>query len=99
MTIPARAFSPPPKVDSAVVVLWPLQTPYPYLKVLGRVTQAAFGQRRKMLRGALKALAKQEGLDAEEWLISAGIEPTARAETVDVVGFQRLTDALLNSRQ
>lgn len=96
--IPASAFSPPPKVDSAVVVLWPLETPYPHLKALSRVTQAAFGQRRKMLRRALKSLAKQEGLSAEDWLGSAGIDPTARAETVDVAGFQRLTDALINSR-
>ena len=94
MKIPATAFSPPPKVDSAVVVLRPLATPYPCLKALSRITQAAFGQRRKMLRAAIKGLAKQEGLEASAWLESAGIEPTARAETVDVGAFQRLADAL-----
>ena len=95
MKIPAQAFSPPPKVDSAVVVLRPLEAPYPHLKALSRVTQAAFGQRRKMLRAALKSLAKQEGMDANEWLQSVGLDPTARAETVDVAGFQRLAERLI----
>ena len=95
MNVPARAFSPPPKVDSAVVVLRPLDEPYPHLKDLSRVTQAAFGQRRKMLRAALKSLANQSGLRAEAWLESAGIDPTARAETVPISGFQRLTDAMI----
>ena len=96
MKIPASAFSPPPKVDSAVVVLRPLASPYPHLRDLSRVTQAAFGQRRKMLRAALKGLAKSSELSAEEWLVSSGIEPTARAETVPVRSFQNLTDRLRN---
>ena len=94
LRIPASAFSPPPKVDSAVVVLRPLAGPYPDLRTLSQVTQAAFGQRRKMLRAALKSFARTRGLDAVDWLRSAGIDPTARAETIDVAGFQRLTDAL-----
>ena len=48
--VPARAFTPPPKVDSAVIVMEPLDKAFQDLKALGRVTQAAFGQRRKMLR-------------------------------------------------
>ena len=94
MTVPARVFSPPPKVDSAVVVLRPLGAPYPDLKSLSQVTQSAFGQRRKMLRAALKGLAKQRGLDVVEWLTNAGIQETARAETVDVAEFQKLADTL-----
>ena len=94
MHVPARAFSPPPKVDSAVVVLRPLDTPFSDLETLGRVTQAAFGQRRKMLRGALKGLAKQKGVEAGAWLKAAGIDPTARAETIGVEGFQRLVEGL-----
>ena len=90
--VPAGAFSPPPKVDSAVVVLRPLDGPYPDLANLENVTRAAFGQRRKMLRAALKGLAKSAGVKAESWLKAAGIDPTARAETVPVEGFHRLTD-------
>lgn len=94
MDVPARLFSPPPKVDSAVVVLDPLDTPFPNLKTLGEVTQAAFGQRRKMLRASLKFYAKRQGLDLMEWLERAEIDPTARPETIDVAGFQRLVRAL-----
>jgi len=95
MHVPANAFSPPPKVDSAVVVLHPLDTPYSDLKSLGRVTQAAFGQRRKMLRGALKGMAKGAGVDAVSWLKLADIDPTVRAETLEVTQFQMLTDRWL----
>jgi 16S rRNA (adenine1518-N6/adenine1519-N6)-dimethyltransferase len=88
-TVPARAFTPPPKIASAVVRLTDRTDPYPHLDALERVTAAAFGQRRKMLRGALKALTS----DAEELLREAVIEPTARAEEIDQAGFRRLTDA------
>ena len=91
--VPAGAFSPPPKVNSAVVVLRPLTEPYSNLDALEKVTRAAFGQRRKMLRAALKSMAKGAGVKAEDWLESADIDPTARAETVPVEGFHRLTDA------
>ncbi len=86
MTLPARAFTPPPKVDSAVVVLTPRDdAPVgPRLAALERVTAAAFGQRRKMLRSSLKPLGGAALCQA------AGIEPDARAETVDVAGFLRL---------
>ncbi len=94
--IPARAFTPPPKVDSAVVVMHPLaeEARYSDLKLLGQVTQAAFGQRRKMLRASLKSFAKKHDLNATEWLEKAGIDPQARPETLPVAAFQRLADAL-----
>ncbi len=90
MTLPARAFTPPPKVDSAVVVLTPRpDAPAPeQLRRLERVTAAAFGQRRKMLRSSLKTLG------GEALCVAAGIDPNARAETIAVEGFLRLADAL-----
>lgn len=94
--IPARAFTPPPKVDSAVVIMHPLaeEARYADLKLLGQVTQAAFGQRRKMLRASLKSFANKHDLNATEWLEKAGIDPQARPETLPVAAFQRLADAL-----
>ncbi len=90
MHLPAAAFTPPPKVASAVVHLIPFaERPAPdRLKRLERVTAAAFGQRRKMLRSSLKQLGGAALCEA------AGIEPDARAETIDVAGFLRLADAL-----
>ena len=89
-TLPARAFTPPPKVTSAVVHLTPRATPLPCdLKALERVTAAAFGQRRKMLRASLKSLAG----DAQDRLEAAGIEPTRRAEELDIAEFVKLAQA------
>jgi len=88
--VPAQAFTPPPKVDSAVVVLEPLETPFEDLKILGELTAAAFGQRRKMLRGSLKPIAKKYNLTLEDWLGSCGIDPTARPETLPPEKFQIL---------
>lgn len=95
--VPARAFTPPPKVDSAVIVLDPLEETarFPHLNTLSRVTEAAFGQRRKMLRGSLKSLAKQHSLDVEDWLQSCDIDPQRRAETLSVIEFQALAMKLL----
>ena len=78
MGVPARAFAPPPKVDSAVVRLIPHpQQPEPTeLAVVGQLTAAAFGQRRKMLRASLR------GIDAVSLLAAVGIDPERRAETV-----------------
>ncbi|NBW14588.1 MAG: 16S rRNA (adenine(1518)-N(6)/adenine(1519)-N(6))-dimethyltransferase RsmA [Caulobacteraceae bacterium] len=91
MHLPAAAFTPPPKVASAVVHLVPRadRPDRATLKRLEIVTAAAFGQRRKMLRSSLKQLGG--GVLCE----AAGIDPDARAETVDVAGFLRLADALL----
>ncbi len=95
-TLPPGAFKPPPKVDSAVTVFKPLADGERFedLKTLEQVAGAAFGQRRKMLRAALKPLAKKRGLKAVDWLESCDIDPTARAETLDQAAFRRLAGAL-----
>lgn len=86
-----QAFVPPPNVTSAVVHLQPRAEPADVpLKALERVTQAAFGQRRKMLRASLKQL----GADTEALLGRAGIDGTRRAEDIDVDGFVALARAL-----
>jgi 16S rRNA (adenine1518-N6/adenine1519-N6)-dimethyltransferase len=85
------AFVPKPKVTSSVVRLDPLPVPLACdAAALQRVTEAAFGQRRKMLRQSLKTL----GVDAGALLAAAGIEPTARAEEIPVEGFVELARAL-----
>jgi 16S rRNA (adenine1518-N6/adenine1519-N6)-dimethyltransferase len=81
------AFVPPPKVTSSVVRLTPRPVPSPCDSIaLQKVTEAAFGQRRKMLRQSLKSL----GVDPAKLLAEAGIEPTARAEEIPVDGFVAL---------
>lgn len=94
--VPASCFSPPPKVDSAVVVLEPLpeEQRFSDLKRLGEITQAAFGQRRKMLRKSLKPIAKKYELVMEDWLEACGVEPTQRPEEIKVSNFQKLVDLL-----
>lgn len=87
--VPPQAFTPPPKVTSSVVHLVPRASPLPTeVKKLGRVTEAAFGQRRKMLRQSVKSLG------GEALLTRAGIDPTRRAETLSVEEFVRLTNAV-----
>ncbi|UVK37996.1 16S rRNA (adenine(1518)-N(6)/adenine(1519)-N(6))-dimethyltransferase RsmA [Mesorhizobium sp. AR10] len=87
--VPPQAFTPPPKVTSSVVHLVPRDRPLPTeVKKLGRVTEAAFGQRRKMLRQSVKSLG------GEALLTRAGIDPTRRAETLSVEEFVRLTNAV-----
>lgn len=85
MSLPPGAFSPPPKVSSAVVHLTALPAPrYPANpKILQDVVARAFNQRRKMLRAALKGL----GPDIEDRLVAAGIKPTDRAEVVSLEQF------------
>jgi 16S rRNA (adenine1518-N6/adenine1519-N6)-dimethyltransferase len=84
------AFTPPPKVTSAVVQLVPRPSPLPVrVADLERVTAAAFGQRRKMLRQSLKSL----GADPLALLAEAGIAETRRAEEIDVAGFVALANA------
>ncbi len=85
MELPPEAFTPPPKVRSAVVRLTRLDQPrFPAdAKVLTGVVKAAFGQRRKMLRAALKGLAP----DIEARITAAGLKPTARAEEISIEGF------------
>jgi 16S rRNA (adenine1518-N6/adenine1519-N6)-dimethyltransferase len=90
--LPPSAFVPPPKVTSSVVSLVPRAMPAaPASKAaLERVTAAAFGQRRKMLRASLRTL----GVMPEPLLDAAGITPTARAEELSVVQFCALARAL-----
>jgi 16S rRNA (adenine1518-N6/adenine1519-N6)-dimethyltransferase len=83
--VPARAFVPPPKVTSSVVSIQPRPKPLAPAErpLLERVTAAAFGQRRKMLRTSLKPLGKP----VEPLLKRAGVAPTARAEELSVTEF------------
>ena len=85
------AFVPPPKVTSSVVRLVPRAAPLACERaMLERVTAAAFGQRRKMLRASLRTL----GIDPAALLARASIDPTKRAEEIDVAGFVALANAL-----
>ena len=87
--VPPQAFTPPPKVTSSVVHLVPRPEPLPCeVRKLEVVTQAAFGQRRKMLRQSLKSLG------GETLLAKAGIDPVRRAETLSVAEFVALANAL-----
>ncbi len=94
MDLPARAFTPPPKVASAVVRIDPLpDRPSPeILSALEKVTAAAFGQRRKMLRSSLKTLG------GEVLCEKAGVDPNARAEVIPVEGFLSLATIFVSSR-
>ncbi|MEM7721131.1 MAG: 16S rRNA (adenine(1518)-N(6)/adenine(1519)-N(6))-dimethyltransferase RsmA [Pseudomonadota bacterium] len=85
VSLPPEAFTPPPKVSSAVVHLTALPAPRfeADAQVLGRVVAKAFGQRRKMLRAALKGLTP----DIEDRIVAAGLKPTDRAEQVPIEGF------------
>ncbi len=92
LRLPPEAFTPPPKVSSAVVHLRPRAEPlYPAdPEVLSRVVAMAFNQRRKMLRSALKGL----GGDTEALLTGVGIAPTERAEQVPIEGFAAIARAI-----
>jgi 16S rRNA (adenine1518-N6/adenine1519-N6)-dimethyltransferase len=89
--VPAGAFRPPPKVESAVARLTPLGAARPALSdpaLFAQLVAAAFGQRRKTLRNALKTFADEATLE------DAGIAPGARGETLAVDDFVRLANAL-----
>jgi 16S rRNA (adenine1518-N6/adenine1519-N6)-dimethyltransferase len=87
--VPPQAFTPPPKVTSTVVHIEPIENPIPCpVSALEKVTQAAFGQRRKMLRQSLKPLG------GEALLAKADIDPQRRAETLTVEEFCRLANCL-----
>lgn len=92
MNLPPEAFSPPPKVSSAVVHLTALPKPrFPAdAKMLQHVTATAFNQRRKMLRASLKGLSPQ----IEDHLHAADIAPTDRAEQIDLERFCALARSL-----
>ena len=89
--VPAGAFRPAPKVDSAVVRLVPLASARPHIAdtaLFGRVVSAAFGQRRKTLSNALSAICDEGALRL------AGINTGARGETLSIAEFVRLANAL-----
>lgn len=90
LRIPPAAFVPPPKIWSAVVGFTPrpAQPPPGLFRAMEKLTAAAFGQRRKMLRGSLKPLG------GEALLAQAGIDPQRRAETLSIVEFDRLARIL-----
>jgi 16S rRNA (adenine1518-N6/adenine1519-N6)-dimethyltransferase len=88
-----KAFTPPPQVQSTVVRLIPRSNPTPARReTLERVTASAFGQRRKMLRQSLRAVAPNA--DAEGLCRMTGVDPTARAETLSVDKFCALANAV-----
>lgn len=97
MSLKPEAFTPPPKVSSAVVELIPREHPEPpcSAKVLGEVTAAAFGQRRKMLRTSLKSLTAMPEL----LLKDAGLAPELRGEQLSVEDFGRLAMILERARR
>jgi 16S rRNA (adenine1518-N6/adenine1519-N6)-dimethyltransferase len=95
--IPARAFTPPPKINSSVVELVPRRDPLRCdARLLAAVTQAAFGQRRKMLRQSLRSLPHANAVDL---LQQAGLDPTQRAEEIDLQGFVALAQAYAQQLQ
>ena len=92
--VPPSAFTPAPKVTSSIVELIPREAPDPCdPAVLSAATIAAFGQRRKMLRQSLKGFAGSRGWELGALLEAAEIDPTRRAEEIDVAGFAALARA------
>jgi len=96
LSLPPEAFTPPPKVHSAVVHIRPLDRPRAAAdpRVLSEVVARAFGQRRKMLRASLKGLIP----NIETVLSAAGIPPTERAEQIDIEGFAAIARAVTDQR-
>ena len=90
LRVPPGAFTPPPKVDSAVVRMRPLGADRPRARdeaLFARIVASAFEQRRKMLRSAVRGLADPQAFEA------ASIDPTRRGETLSVREFIALADA------
>lgn len=94
--LPARAFTPPPKVDSSVVCFDANETPLKTLSALEHVTQAAFSNRRKMLRSSLKAVFNDR---TEQTLQDLAIEGTRRGETLTIEDFLNLSKALAKQKE
>lgn len=95
-TVDAKAFTPPPKVTSAIVEITPGPMPdnAPLVTAISAVTAAAFGQRRKMLRQSLKST----GVEPVILLAAAGLDETLRAEDVSVAGYVTMARALQEAR-
>jgi 16S rRNA (adenine1518-N6/adenine1519-N6)-dimethyltransferase len=96
--VSAKAFQPPPKVDSAVIRLTPrpIAQPAQDPKHMASILKMGFATRRKMLRNNLKAVIPTETLNAV--LVELGLEPQARAEDLNVADWVRLSDRLLRDR-
>ena len=95
LKVPAGSFLPPPKIDSTVIKLVPLaqpRTPIANEKHYSAVVHAAFGQRRKTLRNALKAMWADQEVDAA--LVATAIDGMRRGETLDIAEFGALAAAL-----
>jgi 16S rRNA (adenine1518-N6/adenine1519-N6)-dimethyltransferase len=92
LTLGPEAFTPPPKVASAVVRFTPRPNPEPTcdVRLLGRASQVMFGQRRKMLRASLKSLFTHPEIILQQ----LGINPTARAETLSITEIAKIAQAL-----
>jgi 16S rRNA (adenine1518-N6/adenine1519-N6)-dimethyltransferase len=91
--VPAGAFSPPPKVESAVVRITPLATPHvthEEEEPLRKLVQGAFGMRRKQMRRVIRTLRSLGAEEADVVLGAAGIDPEARPETLSVEQFVKL---------
>ncbi len=85
--LPARAFTPPPKIDSTVVTFIRPHIAFPHIRILEALTRAAFSQRRKMIRTTLKPIF---GTHLEKALQAIDLKPTARAEEISVTNYQIL---------
>ncbi|MEX6633665.1 16S rRNA (adenine(1518)-N(6)/adenine(1519)-N(6))-dimethyltransferase RsmA [Hyphococcus lacteus] len=85
--LPARAFTPPPKVESTVVLFEQPASHFPHLAALERITQAAFSQRRKMLRSSLKSLL---GSQLYQTLEAANVKETQRAEELTIEQYKKM---------
>jgi len=94
--VPPGAFTPPPKVDSAVVLMKPLAADRPRAhdeELFAKIVMAAFSQRRKTLRNSVRALVNDAGF------VAAGIDPRRRGETLSVAEFIAISDAVDRSLQ
>jgi len=97
MSVPASAFKPPPKVESAVIRLTPRAAPLVNAESLPgfrSFVQAAFGQRRKQMQRALRTVRGTSAEEARLLLDRAGIDPAARPEVISPEGFARLFELL-----
>jgi 16S rRNA (adenine1518-N6/adenine1519-N6)-dimethyltransferase len=95
LSLPPGAFRPAPKVDSAVVRLTfkPSLVPEPLRQTFGRMVRTMFTQRRKMILNALRPFADSVGQTSAAALSHAGIDPTRRPETLDILELVRLASA------
>jgi 16S rRNA (adenine1518-N6/adenine1519-N6)-dimethyltransferase len=95
--VPAELFTPPPKVDSQVVIMKTRQTPF-FTDVkesdFFRIVKAGFSAKRKMLRSSLSGGLKMAKSEIEIILAKANIDPNSRAETLDLAAWLRLTRVL-----